>query len=57
VLSAKLCEAMLVVLRTRLGSFDFYQKAKFGRVDLLVNNAGVAPLNRTDILEATEEKL
>lgn len=27
----------------------------FGRCDLLVNNAGVAPLQRTDILQATEE--
>jgi len=27
----------------------------FGWIDLLVNNAGVAPLVRTDILEATEE--
>jgi NAD(P)-dependent dehydrogenase (short-subunit alcohol dehydrogenase family) len=30
-------------------------ESKFGRTDLLVNNAGVAPLKRTDILEATEE--
>lgn len=28
---------------------------KFGRCDMLVNNAGVAPLKRVDILEATEE--
>ena len=28
---------------------------EFGRVDLLVNNAGVAPSARADILEATEE--
>ncbi|MFB3892846.1 MAG: 3-ketoacyl-ACP reductase [Phycisphaerae bacterium] len=27
----------------------------FGRLDVLVNNAGVAPLARADILEATEE--
>lgn len=27
----------------------------FGRVDLLVNNAGVAPLSRTDVLEMNEE--
>jgi NAD(P)-dependent dehydrogenase (short-subunit alcohol dehydrogenase family) len=38
--------------RTRLIDFT---RSEFGRVDLLVNNAGVAPLNRTDILEATEE--
>src|SRR4030042_7174390 len=30
-------------------------KAKFGRCDLLVNNAGVAPTKRIDILEATEQ--
>ena len=30
-------------------------KSRFGRCDLLVNNAGVAPLKRLDILEATEE--
>lgn len=29
--------------------------AQFGRVDLLVNNAGIAPPTRKDILEATEE--
>jgi 3-oxoacyl-[acyl-carrier protein] reductase len=28
---------------------------RFGRCDLLVNNAGVAPLKRVDLLEATEE--
>jgi 3-oxoacyl-[acyl-carrier protein] reductase len=30
-------------------------KDKFGRLDLLVNNAGVAPKQRLDLLEATEE--
>lgn len=29
--------------------------AAFGRIDLLVNNAGVAPSVRADVLEATEE--
>lgn len=29
--------------------------SKFGRLDLLVNNAGMAPRERRDILEATEE--
>lgn len=28
--------------------------ARFGRIDLLVNNAGVAPKNRADVLEADE---
>ena len=30
-------------------------KAEYGRLNLLVNNAGVAPKVRADILEATEE--
>ncbi|MCJ7729813.1 MAG: 3-ketoacyl-ACP reductase [Sedimentisphaerales bacterium] len=30
-------------------------KGEFGRCDMLVNNAGVAPLKRADLLEATEE--
>ncbi|MBN2270660.1 MAG: 3-ketoacyl-ACP reductase [Sedimentisphaerales bacterium] len=30
-------------------------KSEFGRCDMLVNNAGVAPLKRLDLLEATEE--
>ena len=32
-----------------------FTKTRFGRLDLLVNNAGVAPEARVDILEATEE--
>ena len=32
-----------------------FVKSKFGRLDLLVNNAGVAPEVRRDILESTEE--
>ena len=38
--------------RQRLVDFT---KQTFGRLDLLVNNAGVAPNARADILEATEE--
>jgi NAD(P)-dependent dehydrogenase (short-subunit alcohol dehydrogenase family) len=32
-----------------------FTKESFGRCDLLVNNAGVAPSKRTDLLETTEE--
>ncbi len=38
--------------RTQLVDFT---KSEFSRADLLVNNAGVAPIKRTDILEASEE--
>jgi len=30
-------------------------RSRFGRVDMLVNNAGIAPAERADILEASEE--
>lgn len=32
-----------------------FVQSKFGRLDLLVNNAGMAPRERRDVLEATEE--
>ena len=44
-----------------ISSFDDHRKildevtGKFGKIDLLVNNAGVAPLVRLDILETTAE--
>src|SRR4051794_32986306 len=32
-----------------------FARERFGRVDLLVNNAGIAPRERRDIVDATEE--
>jgi 3-oxoacyl-[acyl-carrier protein] reductase len=32
-----------------------FARQRFGRLDLLINNAGMAPRERRDILEATEE--
>lgn len=32
-----------------------FTRDRFGRLDLLVNNAGIAPRERRDVLEATEE--
>lgn len=49
------------VLRADVGSAEDRKKLieltrrKFRRCDMLVNNAGVAPLKRTDLLEATEQ--
>ncbi|MCU1259526.1 MAG: short-chain dehydrogenase/reductase [Bryobacterales bacterium] len=40
--------------RDRAALIDHARK-RFGRLDLLVNNAGMAPRERKDILEATEE--
>jgi NAD(P)-dependent dehydrogenase (short-subunit alcohol dehydrogenase family) len=38
----------------RAALMDFVRE-RFGRIDLLVNNAGMAPRERRDLLEATEE--
>ncbi len=51
---AEICQADISKLpdRRRLVQFT---KDTFGKIDLLVNNAGVAPNDRADILEAGEE--
>lgn len=49
------------ILQCDVGSREDHAKlldfvgGKFGRIDLLVNNAGMAPRERRDVLEATEE--
>jgi NAD(P)-dependent dehydrogenase (short-subunit alcohol dehydrogenase family) len=37
------------------GKLIEFARGKFGKLDLLVNNAGIAPRERKDILEASEE--
>ena len=51
---AEICQADISEPADRAKLIEF-TKAKFGRLDLLVNNAGVAPEVRADILEAGEE--
>ena len=51
---ADICRADISLNRDRHALIDF-TRANFGRIDLLVNNAGIAPSARTDILEASEE--
>jgi 3-oxoacyl-[acyl-carrier protein] reductase len=51
---AETAQADISVAADRQKLIDFV-KGRFGRLDLLVNNAGVAPAVRADILEATEE--
>lgn len=51
---AEPCQADISVAADRQRLLDFTRQT-FGRLDLLVNNAGVAPTVRADILEATEE--
>ncbi len=54
-------ETGVEILRCDIGSREdrealiAFAKERFGRIDLLVNNAGMAPRERRDILEATEE--
>ena len=51
---AEICQADVSVAADRARLIEF-TRATFGRLDLLVNNAGVAPNVRADILEAGEE--
>jgi NAD(P)-dependent dehydrogenase (short-subunit alcohol dehydrogenase family) len=51
---AEIFQANVASASDRQRLIDF-TKQTFGRLDLLVNNAGVAPNTRADILEATEE--
>ena len=51
---AEICQADISVSADRHKLINFTRSA-FGRLDLLVNNAGVAPHVRADILEAGEE--
>ncbi len=51
---AAICPADISQSADRKKLIEF-TKAQFGRLDLLVNNAGVAPDVRADILEASEE--
>ncbi len=51
---AEPCRADIAVGADRANLLGFARRT-FGRLDLLVNNAGVAPEVRADLLEATEE--
>jgi len=51
---AEICQIDVAKASDRQKLIDF-AKNTFGRLDMLVNNAGVAPNVRADILEATEE--
>jgi len=51
---AEICQADIGVPADRRKLIEF-TRSTFGRLDLLVNNAGVAPNVRADILEAGEE--
>ncbi len=48
------CRGDVSIAAERKGIVDAV-RARFGRLDVLVNNAGVAPSVRADILEASEE--
>ena len=51
---AAICQADISLTADRHKLIDF-TRSTYGRLDLLVNNAGVAPNVRADILDAGEE--
>lgn len=51
---AEICPADISLAAHRESLLDFTLET-FGRIDLLVNNAGIAPPRRLDLLETTEE--
>lgn len=51
---AAICQADVAQATERRALLEF-TRATYGGLDLLVNNAGVAPMVRADLLEATEE--
>ena len=51
---AEICQGDVGVDADRRGLIDFTRKT-FGRLDLMVNNAGITSIGRSDILAATEE--
>jgi NAD(P)-dependent dehydrogenase (short-subunit alcohol dehydrogenase family) len=53
-ITAKICQADISKSQDRRRLVEF-TRTEFGRLNLLVNNAGVAPEVRADILDASEE--
>jgi 3-oxoacyl-[acyl-carrier protein] reductase len=51
---AEICQADISVAADRARLLEF-TRMTLGRLDLLVNNAGIAPAVRADLLDATEE--
>src|SRR5258708_6081087 len=50
----EICQADVAVVADRQRLLGFARE-RFGRLDLLINNAGVAPAVRADLLETSEE--